>query len=109
MLFFSWLLVLGLVPILEEFLEADIRKRMPDKLFNDFERDGTNVRADHRRLNDVQRVAHARHEHLCFKTVVPVNNDNLANEVHARMAHVIEASNERADEMGSRLRGNQRL
>src|SRR5436190_3422773 len=87
---------LGLLPILQELLEADVGQGMFEQLIDDRCRDGHHVRAHARGLDHVNRAAHTRDEH--FRRVVGIVEqvDNLPNDRHARIANVVETADERA-------------
>ena len=61
------------------------------------------------RRHHVHRVPGARHEHLGLERVVPVDLDNLLDELHAVGGDVVEPADERAHEGGAGLGGEQRL
>src|SRR6476659_6774119 len=71
---------LRFLPILQEFLEADIRQRVVEQLIDDRRRTRGDIGAQPRRLDDVNRMAAAGDENLGGEIVVLVDVHDLANE-----------------------------
>src|SRR5438094_618278 len=70
-------LLVRLLVVLEKLREADVRERMANELANDGHGKRRAVRADHRRLHHVHRMAHARGEHLRVEVEVRVDGADL--------------------------------
>src|SRR5437667_442719 len=96
-------------PVVEELLEPEVRQRMLHELLEHGERHRHHVRARLRRVHHVERVADRRGEHLRREPLDPVDLTDVADEVHADVRDVVEATEERADVVGARLRREQRL
>src|SRR5438552_13300628 len=98
-----------LVPVVQELLEPDIRQRMLHEHLEDRERHGRHVRARLGRVDDVQRVADRRRQHLRLETVDAVDLTDIAHQVHADRGDVIETAEKWADVRRPRLRGEEGL
>src|SRR5205807_5353534 len=75
-------LLARLVPVVEELLEADVRQRVLHELLEHGERQGRHVRPRLRGVDDVQRAPDRRGEYLRLEAVVPVDLDDVADQVH---------------------------
>ena len=62
-----------------------------------------------RGVDDVDRVTNRRRQHLGLEAVVRVDLADVADEIHADRADVVQTAQERADVGGSGLRGQERL
>lgn len=71
--------------------------------------DGGDVGSGHGGFDNVQRMANARYEHFGQVAVVVINRDDLLDQLHTVGADVVEAPDERADEVCSGFGGEQRL
>src|SRR5439155_24517245 len=102
-------LLAELRPVLEELLEPDIGQRMLHELLEHRERERHDVGPGLRGVDDVQGVADRGGEHLRLEALDPVDLADVADEVHADVRDVVEASEEGADVDGARLRRQERL
>src|SRR5712691_6194102 len=84
-------------PVVEELFEADVGERVLHELFEDGEGHGGDVGAGLGGVDDVQRIADGRREHLGLEAVVAVDLADVADQVHADGPDVVEAAEERAD------------
>src|SRR5713226_4027997 len=83
-------------PIVEESFEPDVCESVLRHLLQDVERHRDDVGPELRGLDDVQRVADRRHEDLTVPIVLREDLDDLPDHLHAFLAHVVEATDERA-------------
>src|SRR5690349_19372731 len=97
------------VVVFQELIEPFISERMIEQHIYHFERHRANVSAGLRRFHHVQWGTERGRQHLRRKVVVPVDSDDVSNEIHSFGADVIQASNERADNICAGLRRKQRL
>src|SRR5437867_12410415 len=102
-------LLRDLLPVLEEPLQTDVREGVLGHLLQHVERQRNDVRAELRGLDHVERMANRRDEDLTIPVVVPEDLDDLANHLHPLLALVVEASDERAHVLRTRLRRKNRL
>ena len=100
---------LRLFPVLEEVRQADVGQRVLEELIDHLRRARADVGAHLRGLDDVNRMARAGDEHFGLERIVPVDLDDFLDEVHAGLADIVEAADERADHRRAGLRGEQRL
>src|SRR3990172_782925 len=97
------------LPVVQEPLQPDVRQGVLRHLLQDLERKRDDVRPELRGLDHVEGVAHGGDEDLALELVVPEDRDNLADDLHAVLAHVVEPPDERAHVLRPRLRGEDRL
>src|SRR6266581_6825456 len=102
-------LLRDLLPVVQEPLQPDIGQGVLRHLLQDVERQGDDVRAELRGLNDVERMADRGDEDFAIPFVVPEDRDDLADHLHPVLAHVVEPADERADVLRARLRREDRL
>src|SRR5439155_9612961 len=102
-------LLAELRPVLQELLEADVGQRMLHELLEHRERDRHDVGAGLRGVDHVERVTDRRGEHLGLEALDAVDLADVADEVHADVGNVVEASEERTDIDGARLRREEGL
>src|SRR3954453_12319937 len=88
---------LSLLPVLQEFLEADAGERMVEQRIDHRRWAGRDVGAHARRFDDVNRVTAARDEDFRGEVVVVVDLDDLLDQLHTVGPDVVEAADERAD------------
>lgn len=97
------------LPVGKEFLETGIREGMGNKLFKDLVRHGASVRARESRGLNVHRRADAGCQHVRVEPLYVVHLGDLSDEVRAVLVDVIEATDERADEVGAGTSSQERL
>lgn len=93
----------------KEDFDSFVRERVLHAVLNDFEGACRDVGAGDRALEHVVRVPDARGENLGLHAVVVVDGADLADEIHAVLADVVESADERADEERACLRDHKRL
>ena len=72
---------LRLLPVLEEPLEADVGERVLEALFDHRGRRSRDIGAHPRSLDDVDGMAHARHQYLGGQVGAVEDVDDLAHQV----------------------------
>src|SRR5437588_63877 len=82
---------------------------MLEQLLDDLEWHGSNVCAEARRFDDMQRMTNTRRQNLRLEMIVVEDFPDLANKSHPFVSDVIQSSNKRADETRSRFRRHQGL
>src|SRR5262249_12849380 len=97
------------IPVIEEFLIADIGQRMLKHLGYHAKRHGCNIGAHSRSVDDVYRTTNACHEDFGVEIIVLEDLNELSYQLHADMADIIEAAHKRAQKRGSCLCGDYRL
>src|SRR6266487_2595904 len=95
--------------ILEEDLDTLVGEWMFEELFQDLERHGAAVGAFQRGLHDGERAAYAGDEDLGAEAVVRVDLLDAANHLEAVFANSVHPVDERTDEVGTDLSGQQGL
>src|SRR5882724_11682140 len=98
-----------LLPVLQEFLQADVGERMLDERLEDGKRHGRDVGPQARGLDHVQGIPDAGGQDLALEVVVVEDGPDLAHDLHAYVADVVEPADERAHERRPRLRRQERL
>src|SRR4030095_7231797 len=100
----------GLRPIREEGGEALVRQRMVEHLAQHGRREGRDVGAHLRRLDHVYGMADRGHQHLRREgRIVGVDLHDVADEIHAVGADIVEPADEGRDEGGAGLGRKERL
>src|SRR5215472_6653334 len=84
-------------PILEELLQTLVGQRMVEKLIQNLEWHGSDMRSGQRRFNHVRRRTQRRRQYLRLETVVAIDLHDAADQVHARVADIVQTSDKRAD------------
>src|SRR5438128_6826963 len=100
---------LGLLPILQEFLQADVGERMLEQLVDHRRGHRHDVGAHPRGFDHVNGIAHAGDEHFGGVIGVVEHVDNLADDLHPLVADVVEAPDKRAHIAGAGFGGEPRL
>src|SRR5437667_44787 len=96
-------------PVVQEPLQPDIGQGVLRHLLQHVERHRDDVRAELRRLDHVERVSDRCDEDLAVPVVVPEDLEHLADDMHALLAHVVQAADERTHVLRARFRGEDRL
>src|SRR5215217_6829556 len=85
-------------PVGGEALQALVGERVPEELADDGRGRRHDVGADHRRLEDVDRVADAGDQDLGLEIVIVVDGPDLGDDLHPVEAGVVVATDEGRDE-----------
>jgi len=102
-------LLLHVLPVLHELLEPRIRERVMREPFKYLVGNRRDVRTQLRSFHDVARMPRGGNQHFGIKVVVTPNLHDLCDERHAVLTRIIQASDEGADDGGTRLGGEERL
>ena len=102
-LFFSF------IPVCKKLLDSDIGEGMFCQLGNDLKRNCGNIRTDKGCIQDVLRTPDACDDDLALVAIIVIDGDDILNQIHARVADIIQAADKGTDVGGSGLRGQKRL
>src|SRR5262245_14343296 len=97
------------VPVVKEFLVADISQRVLEHLGDDTERHRCDIRAHAGGVDHVNRTANARHQYLSVEIIVLEDLDQFADQLHTHMSDIVQSPHERTDEGGPGLCRDYRL
>lgn len=98
-----------LLVIRQEALETDVGEGVLHAVGDDLEGRGGDISAGEGAVEHVVGVADARGEDFCIESVVVVDLADVADELHAVFADIIETTDEGADEERTRLGHHHRL
>lgn len=101
--------VLGLLPVREKRCEALVGQRVLHHLVDDFEGHGRHIGADEGGLDQVHGVADGGGEDFGFQGVVVVDGADLLDDLHAVAAHIVNTTDEGADQERAGLGDQQGL
>src|SRR6185369_4424495 len=96
-------------PILQELLDSLVCKRMLQKLIEYFCGHRADVCTHQPCLHHMDRIANGSHKNLCCKFVIVEDRHDVLDQFHSVLADVVQTANERADEIGTCLRGHDGL
>src|SRR5438128_9443285 len=96
-------------PVIQEPLQPDIGQGVLRHLLQHVERHRDDIRAEFRRLDHVEWVSDRCDEDLAVPVVVPEDLDDLADDLHALLAHIVQAADERTHVLRACFRGEDRL
>src|SRR5215471_17031725 len=96
-------------PVLQELFNSLVREGMLQKLIEYFCRHSADVGTHQTCLHYMNRIADGRHENFCREFVIIKDRDDVLDEFHAVLTNVVQAADERADEIGAGLGGHDRL
>src|SRR5262245_40303893 len=97
------------LPIFQKLLDAAIRQRMFQHLFENFCWKRADIGTHESCLDYMDRMANGRHENLGLELVIVVDLKNIANEIHAVLADVVETTHKRANEVSAGFGGQNGL
>ncbi len=100
----------GLRPVGEELGQALLGEWVDKKLAQHAGWHRRHMRPQACRLDHMKRVAHGGDQHLRLELrILAINGDDISDELHAGLRNIIETPDERRDEGGTGLRGEDRL
>ena len=96
-------------PVVEKFLESFVGEWMRDEFVEHGKGYGGDVGADECGFQDVERMPNAGDDNLGGELIIGEDGFNIAHDVHANVADIVEATDERAYVGSARFRGEQCL